>query len=71
MGLGVRFMKALNRCWLVTFPVLAFLSLAPSLHAQAPVHTNPLNLNPQVKEAMIRFYEQDYDRHCRTPRACP
>jgi tetratricopeptide (TPR) repeat protein len=40
--------------------LVLFLIFASSLRAQAPVHTNPLNLDPLVKEAMAHFYEQDY-----------
>ncbi len=65
MGLEVRTMKPWERCSIVrallNLPLLCFLLFACSLQAQAPVHTNPLNLDPLVKEAMARFYEQDYE----------
>ena len=40
---------------------LAFVLLATSAaHADSPVHTNPLNNDPLVKEAFQHFYDLDY-----------
>jgi tetratricopeptide (TPR) repeat protein len=40
---------------------LTLLLFATALHAQSPTRTNPLNLDPLVKEAFDHFYELDYD----------
>ncbi len=51
-------MKRLN--W--TYPVLALLMLLASADTGwgAPAHTNPLNFDPVVKEALSRFYLLDF-----------
>ncbi len=44
-------------------PLLALLLclFALQARAQAPLHTDPLNLDPQVKQAWLEFYNLNYD----------
>ena len=44
-------------------PLLALLLclVASQALAQAPLHTDPLNLDPQVKQAWLEFYNLNYD----------
>jgi hypothetical protein len=40
---------------------LGVLIVAPTAHAQANPHTDPLNLDPQVRQAYDHFYNLDYN----------
>jgi tetratricopeptide (TPR) repeat protein len=45
----------------VLIALLAFAALSPVALAQPNLHTDPLNLTPEVREAHVHFYNLDYE----------
>ncbi len=41
--------------------LLSLAALSPAAQAQTNLHTDPLNLTPEVREAHVHFYNLDYD----------
>lgn len=55
-----RFRIATHLCS-VLIALLAFAALSPVALAQPNLHTDPLNLTPEVREAHVHFYNLDYE----------
>src|SRR3984893_1391161 len=61
---SIRFSRPILNSILLVIPVLLLAAPSPALHADTPsavYHTNPLNLDPVVREGFQRFYLLDYD----------
>lgn len=62
MGMEARLIKAQNHSSIPTLLLLLFIGFGvATLRAQSPTRTNPLNLDPLVREAFNHFYELDYE----------